>query len=161
MPAQAGLGHGTTVQLTCPPMITATPSRTDGSRSRPARAGSMSSNSPGAVGPASAIVAPAIRPISTMRWPSHGGTQSRRLGGGVGQAGQLDLGVEPGDVHVAGAPGVGGRCDGAHQLLLPRAPADGDDLVRLDVGPHLDGETGEAVDAGVAHTRRLVNGPVS
>ena len=75
--AQAGLGQGTTVQLTWPPMITATPSRTEGRRSFPARAGSMSSKSPGAVGPASAMVAPAILPISTIRAPYQGGTQSR------------------------------------------------------------------------------------
>ncbi len=58
-------------------MITGIVSRTDGRRSFAARAGSTSSNRPGAVGPDRAIVAPPISPSWVIRCPSHGGTHPR------------------------------------------------------------------------------------
>ena len=116
-PAQAGLGHGTTVQLTWPPMITATPSRTDGRRSRAGarRVDVVEQAGRGGARERDGGAAPSA-PISTMRAPYQGGTQSSVSSAACCRRASLTRGIEP-----ARRPRSGRR--GRRRPRRRRAPA--------------------------------------
>jgi hypothetical protein len=74
-----------------------------------------------------------------------------RVLGRVLQARQLDVRVEPAQVHIARAAAVGGLGDRADQLLLPGPPAHRHHLARLHVRAHAHGEVGQERQPPVAH----------
>ena len=119
----------------------------------------MSSMSPGADGPLKAMFAARSSPRSSIRWPSHGGTQPSVSSLGVGEARVLDIRVEVHDVDVLRAVPVGGISDGAGQLLLARARGDTDDLAGLHVGTVPDQQRGELFEVrGAGNDGLLADG---
>ena len=74
--AQPAVGQGTIVQFVVRSLTTWPDSATNGSWSRPTRAGSRSLSRPGATGPDSPIRAQRCSPSARMRSPYQGGTNS-------------------------------------------------------------------------------------
>src|SRR4051794_6162873 len=75
--AHAGVGHGAIVQFVVRSLTTLPASLSAGKRSRPTRAGSRSSSSPGATGPERPTRAAPISPRASNRLPCQSGMKSR------------------------------------------------------------------------------------
>ena len=139
-------------------LTTSPVSRIAGRRSRPERTGSRSSIRPGATGPESVIAAPRSRPIARIRSPYHGGTYSIVSSGACAIRARLIQGSNHARSTNFAPLHVGALRDRADEPLLARGPAQRDDLPRLEVGPEVDGELGEACESDIVHGTASVAG---